>query len=44
MSVLTFVYSGEDESRRGPQHGCSGDDVYDDKLGKGRLDKIDGTV
>ena len=43
MSVLTFKYNGDDESKRGLQHVCSGDDVYDDELGLGILDKIDGS-
>ena len=42
MSVLTFEYTGDEVSRRGRQHGCSGDDVYDDERGRGILDKLDG--
>ena len=44
--MLSWTYAGSEkdrvsaDSRR--QHTCSGDDVYDDELGKGVLDKLVG--
>ena len=46
MLSWTYGYAGSEkdrvsaDSRR--QHTCSGDDVYDDELGKGVLDKLVG--
>ena len=37
-----FEYDGNDRARCGTQRGRPGDDVYDDELGKGVLDKVDG--
>ena len=42
MSVLSFRYEGATTERHGMQHGCAGDEVYDDDRGVGILDKIDG--
>ena len=36
-----FEYDGNDRARCGTQRGRPGDDVYDDELGKGVLDKVD---
>ena len=43
MSVLSFRYEGATTERHGMQHGCAGDEVYDDDRGVGILDKIDGS-
>ena len=40
-SLLVFEYDGNDRARCGTQRGRPGDDVYDDELGKGVLDKVD---
>ena len=41
-SLLVVEYDGKDRARCGTQRGRPGDDVYDDELGKGVLDKVDG--
>ena len=38
-SLLVFEYDGNDRARCGTQRGRPGDDVYDDELGKGVLEK-----
>ena len=47
MSLISWTYAGSNEQRAsqdsGRQHAMSGDAVYDDELGKGLLDKVDGT-
>ena len=40
MSVLSFRYEGATTERHGMQHGCAGDEVYEDDRGVGILDKI----
>ena len=41
-TLLVFTYAGDEEGRRGIQRGRSGDECYDDELGKCILDKVDG--
>ena len=41
-TLMAFTYSGDEGDRRGVQRGRSGDDCYDDELGKCVLDKVDG--
>ena len=41
-TLLVFTYAGGEEGRRGIQRGRSGDECYDDELGKCILDKVNG--